>query len=391
MTMKQGYKQTKVGVIPRDWSFVELGSVANPRYKWSFTGGPFGSNLKSSDYTDDGVRIIQLQNIGDGKFQNDYEIYTSKEKANELLSCNIYPGDIILSKMGDPVARACIIPNYHDCYVMCSDGIRLAVDPRRFDTYFIYVLINESRFRALAESASTGSTRKRIGLNELRKLELLCPKLEEQTAIAEALSDADAWIESLEKLIAKKRDTKQGAMQELLKPKNGWRVCCLGDVLEIMHGKSQHSVEERNGVYPILATGGQIGTTNQFLYDKPSVLIGRKGTIDCPQYIDQPFWTIDTLFYSIIRYPNCPRYIYYQFCLIDWAQYNEASGVPSLGARTIEGIKISMPSPEEQERIANIMTVLDSEISALETKLTKARQIKQGMMHNLLTGRIRLV
>jgi type I restriction enzyme S subunit len=94
-----------------DWEEKKLIDVADSSKKWSFTGGPFGSNLKSEDYTEEGIRIIQLQNIGDGAFQNNYKIYTSEEKANELLSCNIYPGDLILSKMGDPVARTCITPN----------------------------------------------------------------------------------------------------------------------------------------------------------------------------------------------------------------------------------------------------------------------------------------
>ena len=173
-------------------------------------------NLKSSDYTNEGVRIIQLQNIGDGEFKDDYEIFTSPQKADELLSCNIYPGEIILSKMGDPVARACIIPERHERYLMCSDGIRLAVDQKRFNTYFVLTVINASDFRIRAENAGTGSTRKRIGLTELRNLESLCPHLTEQTAIAAVLSDMDAEIAALEAKLAKTRQIKQGMMQELL-------------------------------------------------------------------------------------------------------------------------------------------------------------------------------
>jgi type I restriction enzyme S subunit len=202
---------------PKDgWTPTCLGDIADPNQRWSFTGGPFGSNLKSSDYTDEGVRIIQLQNIGDGEFKNDYEVYTSRQKADELLSCNIYPGEIILSKMGDPVARVCIIPAHDQRYLMCSDGIRLAVYQKRFNTYFIYTVINAPDFRTKAANAGTGSTRKRIGLTELRNLELLCPPLPEQTAIAEVLSDMDTEIAALEEKLAKARQLKQGMMQELL-------------------------------------------------------------------------------------------------------------------------------------------------------------------------------
>jgi type I restriction enzyme S subunit len=198
------------------WKSTNLGSIADPNQRWSFTGGPFGSNLKSSDYTDEGVRIIQLQNIGDGEFKDGYEIFTSILKADELLSCNIYPGEIILSKMGDPVARACIVPSLRERYLMCSDGIRLAVDKSRFDTYFVYTVINALDFRTKAASSGTGSTRKRIGLTELRSLELLCPLLPEQTTIAAILSDIDTGISALEAKLTKARQIKQGMMQELL-------------------------------------------------------------------------------------------------------------------------------------------------------------------------------
>jgi|SRR5665213_939923 len=94
-------------------------------------------------------------------------------------------------------------------------------------------------------------------------------------------------------------------MQQLLTGKcrlpgfhHAWEVKKLRDVLTVRHGKSQREVEARGGIYPILATGGEIGRTDHYLYDRPSVLIGRKGTIDTPQYVETPFWTIDTLFFA---------------------------------------------------------------------------------------------
>jgi len=99
------------------WAQVRLIDTADRSVKWSFISRPFGSKLKSSDYVANGVRIIQLQNIGDGEFFNQYRIFTTPEKADELLSNNIYPGEIIMSKMGDPVGHACLISHVHDRYV----------------------------------------------------------------------------------------------------------------------------------------------------------------------------------------------------------------------------------------------------------------------------------
>ncbi|SEI92771.1 type I restriction enzyme, S subunit [Allopseudospirillum japonicum] len=220
----QFVKHSELGEIPEDWEVVCFDQLKDKKDNWAITGGPFGSNLKASDYTENGVRVIQLQNIGDGVFKNDDFVYTSYKKANELISCNIYPDEIILSKMGDPVARACLIPHFHNRYVMCSDGIRLKVDSQRYSEKFVFYFLNYPLFRNQALDASTGSTRKRIGLTELRDLLLCAPPKEEQTAIATILSDMDAEIRALEQRLGKTRQIKQGMMQELLTGRTRLRV-----------------------------------------------------------------------------------------------------------------------------------------------------------------------
>jgi type I restriction enzyme S subunit len=107
--------------------------------------------------------------------------------------------------------------------------------------------------------------------------------------------------------------------------------------------------------------------------------------------MDTPFWTVDTLFYSEISKDADPKFIFYKFNLIDWYSYNEASGVPSLNAATIENIDQAFPSElEEQRAIATVISDMDAEISALEARRAKTQAIKQGMMQELLTGRTRL-
>jgi type I restriction enzyme S subunit len=199
-----------------EWETVKFEDLADKKNKWSITGGPFGSNLKASEYVSEGVRIIQLQNIGDGVFYDDYAIYTSEQKADELISSNIFPDEIILSKMGDPVARACLVPTTDCRYLMASDGIRLAVDKKRFDKRFVFYYINSIYFRRKAIEASTGTTRQRIGLTDLKKLPFIALSLPEQYAIGDILSDIEAEIASLEARLKKTRLLKQGMMQELL-------------------------------------------------------------------------------------------------------------------------------------------------------------------------------
>jgi len=170
----------------------------------------------------------------------------------------------------------------------------------------------------------------------------------------------------------------------------GWQQLKLGDCLVIKHGKPQKEIEVVGGKYPILATGGIIGRTNTPLYSKPSVLIGRKGTIDKPRYMDTPFWTVDTLFYSHIKENSIAKYLFYKFNTIKWYDYNEASGVPSLSASTISKIKINLPPILEQNRIVSVIETWDKSIEKLILKIEIKKQIKKGLMQDLLTGKKRL-
>ena len=163
-----------------------------------------------------------------------------------------------------------------------------------------------------------------------------------------------------------------------------WKRVRLGDVLQVCHGKCQHSIESNTGKYPILATSGEIGRTDSYLYDKPSVLIGRKGTIDKPQYIDSPFWTIDTLFYTKIAEGYNPKFLYYLCLTIDWTSMNEASGVPSLSANRIESLEVTIPGVDEQDKISNALSSIDKHVSTLDALIAKYEAIKKATVNLLL-------
>jgi type I restriction enzyme S subunit len=264
---------------------------------------------------------------------------------------------------------------------------------------YLYQVLASPLVQSVVESERTVGAQPKLALVRIRNFSIpLPPEREEQLAIGQALTDADTLIDSLEQLLTKQSQIKQGAMQELLTGKRRlpgltapWQRGPLGKLLSIKHGRSQREVQSENGAYPILASGGVIGRANAFLHDQPSVLIGRKGTIDAPRYMDTPFWSVDTLFYSHVAAPNSAKFLYYRFCLIDWMQHNEASGVPSLSARVIEAIEVNHPDSAEQHAIAQVLTDMDTAITALQARLTKARDLKQALMQVLLTGRIRLL
>lgn len=169
----------------------------------------------------------------------------------------------------------------------------------------------------------------------------------------------------------------------LTKCEEEWAECRIGDILHILHGKDYKEYQSSNGPYPVLGTGGIIDYANKYLCDWPCVLIGRKGTIDKPQFMDTPFWTVDTLFYSKAKKQQNPKFQYYLFQTINWKRYNEASGVPSQSSSTIENISVSVPSPRVQNEIAVIFSTIDALIEKNCSILKCYYAAKQSLLQQL--------
>ena len=178
------------------------------------------------------------------------------------------------------------------------------------------------------------------------------------------------------------KDTEIGKIPE------GWEVKKLGAVFDIGNGRDYKHLN--TGKIPVYGTGGLMTYVNEYLYDGETVCIGRKGTINMPQYHNGKIWTVDTLFYTYNFRKTDVKFLYYLTQRIDWNSYNTATGVPSLTSQNISNILVSFPPLHEQHRIASALTSIDNLISSLGKQIEKKKNIKQGAMQQLLTGKTRL-
>ena len=146
----------------------------------------------------------------------------------------------------------------------------------------------------------------------------------------------------------------------------------LGDLVKIKYGKNQKKVQDdENGKYPIYGTGGLMGYSIDYLYDKPSVLIGRKGSIEKVRYIEEPFWTVDTLFYTEVNDKIViPKFLYYVMSLINLSRYNEGTSIPSLRTETLNRLDLPIPNLDYQKRVLTVLSNIDKKIS-LNKKINK--------------------
>ena len=164
-----------------------------------------------------------------------------------------------------------------------------------------------------------------------------------------------------------------------------WKQTTLGEILAIGNGKDYKHLSKGN--IPVFGTGGYMTSVNQFLMDGESVFIGRKGTIDKPFYYNGKFWTVDTLFYTHSFVNSSPRFVLYLFSNINWLEYNEASGVPSLSKTTISKIQIFSPQIAEQQKIASFLSLIDERIESC-SEIIKEIKAQKSCLRTLILNMI---
>jgi type I restriction enzyme, S subunit len=259
----------------------------------------------------------------------------------------------------------------------------------RYVAYYI-----NQKLRKKISTLAKGVSISNVYNSDLKKLDIVLPNLPEQHKIASFFTTIDLKISQLKQKLTLLEQYKKGVMQKIFsqevrfKDDDGqefpkWENKKIKDLAEIKYGKDQKQISYEKGKYPILGTGGEMGRTNDFLTDKPSVLIGRKGTIDKPRYMDTPFWTVDTLFYTNVYSNTIPKWLYYKFGTINWYLYNEASGVPSLSSSTIYSIPICLPFLPEQDKIADFLSAIDDKIHHIQTQIEKSEVWKKGLLQQM--------
>lgn len=419
-----GYKQTEVGVIPEDWETLMLSEITDEKRPISYGIVQTGPNVPS------GVRCLRVLDINNGKVNKTGLITTSNQISFSYKRTILQAGDLVMPLRGK-VGDIGIIDNDLVGSNLTRGVALISVQPNWSPTFCRQTISSEESRKRLEQSMN-GSALQEIPIATLRSFRVpLPPTKAEQEAISEALSDADALIESLEQLIAKKRQIKQGAMQELLTPPQGsgqtgkkrlpgfsgeWEVKTLGELAMIRSGGTPSTSQPQfwDGDIPwctptdITALRGSkhlgetsrkitqagLASSSAELLPVNSIIMTSRATIgECAINL-HPVST-NQGFKNFIPFDKTDvEFLFYLLTTQKGGFIGLCAGSTFLeiGKAQLIGYEVNIPPKKsEQTAIATILSDMDAEIAALETKLAKARQVKQGMMQELLTGRIRLV
>lgn len=393
MEVKPGYKQTEVGVIPEQWDAARLGD------KTTKVGSGITPTGGARVYRQEGRPFLRSQNVGWGNLLLDDVAFIGDEIHATFQDTEIEADDVFLNITGASIGRSAVADarvqrgnvNQHVCIIRTRQTELHA----RFLNYFLLSTAGQRQI----DSFQAGGNRQGLNFGQVRAFRVPLPPPPEQRSIVEALSDADGLIESLEQLLDKKRQLKHGVMQELLagdKRLPGfdgeWELRPLVDVAPLKRGYDLPNGKLEQGPHPVVYSNGVLNYHASFQVKGPGVVTGRSGTIGTVTFVEQSFWPHNTSLWVTSFKGNDPKFVFYLYTRVGLARFAAGSGVPTLNRNDVHAFTVSIPvTTPEQTAIAAILSDMDAEIGALEATLTKARSIKQGMMQELLTGRIRLV
>jgi type I restriction enzyme S subunit len=412
MELKLGYKQTEVGVVPENWEVKPLYMLADKIMVGI-------ASAATHAYRDRGIVMFRNQNIKPGYLDDSDVLYIAEGYEETFKNKRLKPGDLLTARTGYPGTTS-IVPQQ---YAGAQSFTTLITRPRRdeVDSGYLCCFINSEAGQKYFEQNQAGGGQKNVNAGSLKNLLVpLPPTKAEQEAIARALSDTDALIKFLEQLIGKKRHLKQGAMQELLSGKRQlpgfcgqWEIKSLGAIGESLIGLTYKPSDVRADGMLVLRSSNvfenklrfddnvfvEMEIPERILVKNGDILICvRNGSRDligkCAKIDERAEGMTFGAFMAVFRTPF-HNFVYHQFQSdVIRRQIHEHLGatINQITNKSLNSFQVPLPKDgEEQTAIATLLSDMDAEIAALEARLTKARQVKQGIVQELLTGRIRLV
>lgn len=355
-------------------------------------------------------RVISQQELEE---MGNYPVYSSQTKNNGILGyIQTYDFDctqITWTTDGVNAGTIFLRSGKHNCTNVCGTLRPKQDENMSFLSYAIKI--------ATPHYKRPDTNGAKIMNNEMANIEIVYPPLQEQKEIAEFLDSKcekiQNYIDKKQKLITLLQEKKQALINEAvtkglnpnIESKNSgieylgliphhWEVRRMKFMASIHNGREQTEIADENGIYPIYGSGGILGKSMYFIYDKPSVLLGRKGTIDKPLFVEEPFWTIDTMFYTSVSKIVLPKYFYYLCLTIDFQFYISGSAIPSMTQYDLANISFALPPLQEQKQIANFLDKkcekINSAIEKTKKQIELIKEYKNTLINEAVCGRINL-
>ncbi|HHR1767172.1 TPA: restriction endonuclease subunit S [Listeria monocytogenes] len=348
------------------------------------------------EWLDKGYLVLSALNVKAGYIDKSVEAkFGSQELFDKWMGeQRLRKGDVVFTTEA-PLGNVAQIPD-NNGYILNQRAVAFKTFPDIMDNDFLAQYLRSPFFQHKLNMNASGGTAKGIGMKEFAKLSSYLPKdVKEQKKIGALLKTIDNIIALHQRKLEKIKALKTAYLSEMFpaegetKPKrrfggftDDWEQRKLEDILDVRSGRDYKHLD--SGDIPVYGTGGYMLSVGEALsYEEDAIGIGRKGTIDKPYILNAPFWTVDTLFYTVPKRDSDLNFIHSIFQKINWKSKDESTGVPSLSKTTINAVSVFTPSCSEQKEIGTFFNKLDDTIALHQRKLQKLQNIKKAYLNEM--------
>ena len=418
MKQYEAYKDSGIqwlGEIPSHWMIMKLAYTAIGEGT-SFIDGDW---IESPYIKETGIRYVTTGNVTPLQFKNVGNSHITEDDFKKLNCTEVFPGDILISRLNEPLGRSCIVPDIGERLVTSVDCVIYRPDARRFDSKFMVYYLNHAQYTDYLSTIGRGTTMKRIARSMLAKTPVLIPPLAEQEVIAAyldqkvgkidaILSEKEAMVEQLQQYrkslisetVTRGLDPdvpmKDSGIDWIGQIPQHWSMVKLKYISSLQSGSNLTSEQIKDtGEYPVFGGNGLRGYYHDFNTEGDRVLIGRQGAL-CGNinYASGKFWATE---HAVVCHPIKQYNVIWLGSLLEIMnlnQYSIASAQPGLSVDRIKQLEIPLPPFEEQEKIGSLIEKKDSElkqtISELQSQIEDLKAYKSSVITEAVTGKVDL-
>lgn len=401
MELRQGFKQTEVGVIPNDWGLIKIENNVNLKARIGWQGLTTKEYLESGDYS-----LVTGTDFLNGYVNWDSCVFVDRIRYDQDRNIQLKVGDVIVTKDGT-IGKVAFIDRIVYPTTLNSGVFVLRPKTNHVNNRFFYNILMSSYFDEFLNKITAGSTITHLYQKDFVHFSFVLPPILEQTAIATALSDIDELISQIEKLIDKKKAIKLGVMQELLKPKEGWVKKKFTDIVDYIHGKAHEQFIVYDGKFKVvnskfISSNGEVVkySNNSFLTAKKNDILTVLSDLPNGKALAKCFLVDRDNLYAVNQRVCIWRskgadsiFLYYLLNRHKYfLQLDDGVTQTHILNGDINRFELTITEDlETQKEIGVILSDIDKEIVILQKNNEKLNYQKQGMMQTLLTGKIRLL
>ena len=352
--------------------------------------GPFGSNIKVSCFVDSGVPVLNGSNLEGFSLSEKTFRYVTREKADSLNKANAHRGDIVITHRGT-LGQIVFIPqdSKYDRYVISQSQFRVRCNDKVLPEYLVYYFHTPiGQHKLLSNASQVGVPALARPSSTFQQIEVVLPELSIQKRVVEIISTIQKKIANNQEL-NDNLELQAQAIYSYMFIENAdpaWVQGHLSDLITVKYGKDHKKLAD--GSYPVYGSGGIMRYVERPLYDKESVLIPRKGTLNNVMYVNQPFWSVDTMFYTEMRLPNVAKFVYHFVKAKNLASMNAGSAVPSMTTDILNAMEVVIPSTSALAEFESLVDPMYRAMQENNIQSSKLSELRDALLPRLMSGEI---